>query len=178
MWSEVRPEFVKIDQHFIRRIADDPLKFRLVEAIRDLGIHCGQGFLIARPISVPPTRPSAEIVNLLSCSGIIISPRNNHHTGASARQLLQIVDPVLPTMLNEHVFDRFELQSPDAITRYHAEDRCGNQILHPLPCLSIGALVVDPEQFHSHHEMAGAMGNAKKEAKKILGSALFVERRS
>jgi EAL domain-containing protein (putative c-di-GMP-specific phosphodiesterase class I)/GGDEF domain-containing protein len=420
MWSEVRPEFVKIDQHFIRDIAGDPLKFRLVEAMRDiaeashatliaegieteseftamrdLGIHCGQGYLIARPNPVPPVHPTTEIASLLSRSGVIVFPRKNNQTGASVRQLLQIVDAVLPTMLNEHVFDRFELQPennvlpvvrPDGtpigllnryslvdrfarpfrreiygkrpctqfmnadpicvdqdtpvqelgqlfgraehhqlldgfiITEngrylgigssqalmglitdmqiraaryanpltqlpgnvpisehidrllensaefvacycdidhfkpyndsygyrqgdhviqllgtllvsqcdarsdfighvggddfillmlstdwesrchailaafdaelpsliaedhliqggYFAEDRSGRQILHPLPSLSIGALVVQPEQFHSHHEVAGAMGNAKKEAKKIAGSALFVERR-
>ncbi|HEX5394233.1 MAG TPA: EAL domain-containing protein, partial [Rhodocyclaceae bacterium] len=36
MWSEVRPEFVKIDRHFINGIADDAMKFQLVKAMQEL----------------------------------------------------------------------------------------------------------------------------------------------
>ena len=73
MWSQLRPEFVKIDKHFVHGIADDRIRFHFVRAmqdlaeicnaslvaegieraedfvcIRDMGIACGQGFFIAR----------------------------------------------------------------------------------------------------------------------------------
>lgn len=60
---------------------------------------------------------------------------------------------------------------------YFSEDRCGRTVFHPLPSLSIGVVTVEPEQFQSHHEVATAAAVAKKQAKKILGNSLFVERR-
>jgi len=36
---------------------------------------------------------------------------------------------------------------------------------------------VIPEHFSSHHEVAGAMSRAKKEAKKVPGNSLFMDRR-
>jgi EAL domain-containing protein (putative c-di-GMP-specific phosphodiesterase class I)/GGDEF domain-containing protein len=420
MWSEVRPEFVKIDQHFIRGIADDPLKFRLVEAmrdiaeschaeliaegietesefitLRDLGITYGQGYLIARPAQRPVTAPEPAVTALLNQRNVIVFPHHNGQAETTVKQLLQKVEPISPHMLNEDVFERFEqepnqivlpvvhddgsplglinryslvdrfarpfrreiygkrpctlfmnaapiraehampvqelgqllgraehhqlvdgfvitengrylgigssqalmglitemqiraaryanpltqlpgnvpinehidrllanevefiacycdldhfkpyndsygyrkgdqmiqvvasilsrqndtrldfvghvggddfillMQSADWEDRckailadfdaevsafvsvehlqqqgYFAEDRRGNQAFHPLPALSIGALVVEPHLYHSHHEVSGAMGCAKKEAKKISGSTLFIERR-
>jgi hypothetical protein len=44
--------------------------------------------------------------------------------------------------------------------------------------MSIGAVKVNPKHFKSHHEVAGAMGRAKKEAKKEQGNSLFIDRRS
>ena len=57
------------------------------------------------------------------------------------------------------------------------EDRLGNEHFFPFGSLSIGAVQVHAEAFASHHEVAGAMSNAKKQAKKILGNSLFIERR-
>ncbi|MDD5249353.1 MAG: hypothetical protein PHY45_10230, partial [Rhodocyclaceae bacterium] len=60
---------------------------------------------------------------------------------------------------------------------YHGEDRRGQDVFHALPALSAGCLVVEPGHFQSHHEVSAAVTEAKKQAKKIPGSALFVERR-
>lgn len=57
------------------------------------------------------------------------------------------------------------------------EDRLGNEHFYPFGSLSIGAVQVHPDAFASHHEVAGAMSNAKKQAKKIVGNSLFIERR-
>ena len=79
MWSELQPEFVKIDKHFVHGIADDRIKYHFVRAMQDLagicnaalvaegiersedfnclremGIACGQGYFIARPTTQPP----------------------------------------------------------------------------------------------------------------------------
>jgi diguanylate cyclase (GGDEF)-like protein len=57
------------------------------------------------------------------------------------------------------------------------EDRMGNIAFFPFGSMSIGAVKVVPEHFKSHHEVAGAMNNAKKQAKKTSGNCLFVDRR-
>ncbi|BDU76950.1 GGDEF domain-containing protein [Mesoterricola sediminis] len=61
---------------------------------------------------------------------------------------------------------------------YLGEDRRHQPVLHPLVSLSIGAVEVRPGAFHTHHEVAAAAAVAKKEAKRLEGSSLFVERRA
>ena len=57
------------------------------------------------------------------------------------------------------------------------EDRLGNKAFYPFGSISIGAIRVDPALFKSHHEVAGAMNGVKKQAKKIIGNSLFIDRR-
>ena len=61
---------------------------------------------------------------------------------------------------------------------YLGEDRCRQVVLHPLLSLSVGAVRSSPGLFQSHHELSSAAAVAKKEAKRGVGSVLFVERRS
>ncbi len=135
MWSEVRPEFVKIDRHFITGIADDPLKFQLVRAmhqiaetcgsrliaegieteaefttIRDLGIRFTQGYLIARPAAEPLATPVDHVGQLLTSARIIVFPRQETSNAGYApiRQLLRAMDPISPDVENDEVYARFE----------------------------------------------------------------------
>jgi EAL domain-containing protein (putative c-di-GMP-specific phosphodiesterase class I)/GGDEF domain-containing protein len=57
------------------------------------------------------------------------------------------------------------------------EDRLGNKAFYPFGSISIGAIRVEPALFKSHHEVAGAMNGVKKQAKKISGNSLFIDRR-
>ncbi|MCX7627552.1 MAG: GGDEF domain-containing protein [Methylophilaceae bacterium] len=57
------------------------------------------------------------------------------------------------------------------------EDRQGERRFHPIISLSMGAVLIQPRQFHTHHEVASAATLAKKEAKKTPGNSLFIERR-
>ncbi len=100
IWSEVRPEYAKIDRHFISGIADDALKFQLVKAmheisdtcevhliaegieteaefstVRDLGIVLGQGFLIDCPVARPNRAPSEAVQRMLKPGTVIAFPR-------------------------------------------------------------------------------------------------------
>jgi EAL domain-containing protein (putative c-di-GMP-specific phosphodiesterase class I)/GGDEF domain-containing protein len=84
-WMEVRPDFVKIDRHFIDGIAQEPLKQQFVRSIaemaatsgcqvvaegleqepdlavlRRLGISICQGYLFARPSATPRAQLRAE----------------------------------------------------------------------------------------------------------------------
>lgn len=60
---------------------------------------------------------------------------------------------------------------------YASEDRSGKPVFCPMVSLSLGALVVDPGSYSSHYQVAAATAEAKKEAKKIAGNSLFIERR-
>jgi EAL domain-containing protein (putative c-di-GMP-specific phosphodiesterase class I)/GGDEF domain-containing protein len=84
-WMEMRPDFVKIDRHFIDGIAQEPLKQQFVrsivemaatsggevvaegleqepdlEVLRRLGISLCQGYLFARPSATPRARLGAQ----------------------------------------------------------------------------------------------------------------------
>lgn len=85
----------------------------------------------------------------------------------------------------QRLLQKFALAAPayyeaDDIVRngIEAEDRQGNHTFHPIISLSIGAVRIDASQFGSHHEVAGATTVAKKEAKKMPGNALFLDRRT
>mgnify|MGYP001766071867 CR=1 FL=1 len=134
MWSVLRPEFVKIDKHFIKGIADDRIKFHFVRAmqdlagicnasliaegiecnedfvcVRDMGIACGQGYFIARPEATPARHLTAGILAALDQQSTVLSPM----TGGpgrlpTARNLLRPVVPVPAGASNETVFARFE----------------------------------------------------------------------
>lgn len=79
LWSELRPDYVKIDSHFLQRVHEDPVKQEFIRSIRDialgtksrviaegiethdeyqallqLGIGLGQGYFFSRPKSRPP----------------------------------------------------------------------------------------------------------------------------
>lgn len=137
MWSEVRPEFVKIDRHFISGIADDAMKFQLVRAmhelaetsqaqliaegieteaefttVRDLGIPCGQGFLISRPSAVPERAPVDLVTQLLVRGQLIVFPQSGPAGfGAPlAGALLTRTAPVAPDATNSDVYARFEAE--------------------------------------------------------------------
>lgn len=134
MWSEVRPEFVKIDRHFVDGIAGDRMKFHFVRAMQDLaescsatliaegieraedlacihsmGIACGQGFFIARPAKQPPRSMPAQVGDMLAAKGLALPPtRTQGVTTRTARELLRAIDPVAPDTPNEDVCARFE----------------------------------------------------------------------
>jgi diguanylate cyclase (GGDEF)-like protein len=57
------------------------------------------------------------------------------------------------------------------------EDRRGRKVFHALITLSLGAVRVEPGQFLSHYQIATAASEALRQAKKIAGNNLFVERR-
>ena len=134
MWSEVRPEFVKIDRHFVHGIAEDRLKFHFVKAmqelaeacsshlvaegiereedfrtVRDLGIACGQGYFIERPVPLPAKRPRNEVMRSLENGLVSVFPQGPlAGQPTTARALLREVIPVAPDTANEEVASRFE----------------------------------------------------------------------
>lgn len=134
LWSELRPEFVKIDMHFIQGINHDPVKLQFVRSIhaiakecgsftiaegietetelmiiREIGIPFGQGYHIARPHGSPALVLPAELVKKLNGKSLVPTLRKNaiEHSIITAAKLLTQVEPVSPGMTNNEVYDLF-----------------------------------------------------------------------
>ena len=134
MWSEIQPDYVKIDRHFIDGIAEDKLKHHFVKAmqslaetcsakviaegiereedclaVRDLGISMGQGYLIAMPAASPSTLPGDAIIGTIKRRGIVVFPTLTSPSGnVTVRSLTRPVDPVAPEHPNDEVCRRFD----------------------------------------------------------------------
>jgi diguanylate cyclase (GGDEF)-like protein len=60
---------------------------------------------------------------------------------------------------------------------YVTEDRQGKRTFQPLTSLSLGVAKIFPEEFSSLHQVSAIATATKKQAKKIPGNSLFIERR-
>ncbi|WP_435627193.1 EAL domain-containing protein [Candidatus Ferrigenium straubiae] len=131
LWSELRPEFVKIDMHFVQGVNADPLKQQFIRSIqsialssgtqviaegietdaefrviRDIGIACGQGYFIARPAPVPPLNPPAEVGCLIGANGVVEQPYGSRRS-ITVEALLRYTEPFQPDAEAEKVFACF-----------------------------------------------------------------------
>jgi len=133
LWSELRPEYVKIDMHFIQGINHDPVKLQFVRSIqeiaeksntlviaegietqaellvlRDVGVAFGQGYHLGRPHAQPARAAPAEVVKALARNGVAVYPqRGAEKNGASIYKLLHQTDSVPSSMNNNEVYDIF-----------------------------------------------------------------------
>ena len=139
LWSELRPEYVKIDRHFIQNINQDPVKLQFVRSIqqiaensstqiiaegiethaefmiiKDIGIALGQGYYIARPNAIPAVTLSADAAGSLSRNGIAVYPRTDlaARNTATAMKLLIPALTVAPDANNDAVYCLFD-RNPD-----------------------------------------------------------------
>jgi diguanylate cyclase (GGDEF)-like protein len=105
-----------------------------------------------------------------------------HIGGDDFLMLLQSEDweERLNTILNVFAVDvKLQFNAADVERGgYYSEDRFGQRVLHPLITLSLGAVKVEPGHYSSHHQIATAASEAKKQAKKIAGHSLFIDRRA
>lgn len=135
LWSELRPEYVKADMHFVQGIDRDSLKLQFLRSIqqiaetcrshiiaegietegelaviRDLGIPFGQGYLIGRPAACPMQAPPDNVLQSLRQQEIAVYPETLvlQNNAVTAEKLLSAVAPVRPDASNDEVFARFE----------------------------------------------------------------------
>jgi len=131
MWSELRPDYVKIGRHFIQNIDKDSIKAQFVRSlrkmvadsgcqviaegvethgelmlVRDLEVHFGQGYHIARPSDNPSSVVSAEAVKLLRDHAP--AGDSGDHIPHGIVKLLIKSPSVAPDTPNEVVFGMFE----------------------------------------------------------------------
>jgi EAL domain-containing protein (putative c-di-GMP-specific phosphodiesterase class I)/GGDEF domain-containing protein len=133
LWSELRPEYVKIDMHFIQGINNDPVKLQFVRSIqeiaeksntlviaegietqaellviRDVGVANGQGYHLGRPHPQPARTAPAEVVKALARNGVAVYPqRGAEKNAATIFKLLNRVRTVPPDMNNNEVYEIF-----------------------------------------------------------------------
>ena len=134
LWSELKPEFVKADKHFVAGIAGDPVKLQFLRAIqhiaescgslviaegienaedfrlaKDIGIACGQGWFIGRPSEMPPRELPAAVAqaNADIRVPVVPSPRRREASGRIARDFLRSVDAVTPQASMASLLERF-----------------------------------------------------------------------
>lgn len=134
LWSELRPEFVKIDKHFVQGIEADPVKRQFVRSmveiareagarlvaegieteaelstVRNLGIACGQGYLLGRPSATPPRELPPELTRMLTRR---LAPSGGSRPGmATARKILREVPTVADSLPTNEVYAIFQKQS-------------------------------------------------------------------
>jgi len=131
LWSELRPEFVKVDMHFVKGINADPLKQQFLRSIqniaqssgtqviaegveteaefrtvRNIGIAFGQGNFIALPNQTPPLNAAEEVGNLVNASHSAAQPYNSTRN-ITVEKVLHYVEPVDPKTEIEKIFVRF-----------------------------------------------------------------------
>ena len=134
LWSELRPDFVKIDMHFVQGVDTDPVKLQFLKSIqciaessgtrviaegvetegelmvvKDISIALGQGYFIARPSPTPPLVASIEAARVISASQIAVFPKAGFIGRAqiTAQKLMTYIEPAHPETENERILERF-----------------------------------------------------------------------
>ncbi len=134
LWSELKPEFVKADKHFVTGIADDPIKAQFLKAIvqiaescgsqiiaegiesesdfrlvREFGVSFGQGFFIGKPLEKPATTLSDIVVTLLADGRLPVPPSAKYRQGTlvMAGQFARDASTVAPTVTVRDVIALF-----------------------------------------------------------------------
>jgi EAL domain-containing protein (putative c-di-GMP-specific phosphodiesterase class I)/GGDEF domain-containing protein len=134
LWSQLKPEFVKADKHFVTGISEDPVKMQFLRAIqhiaensasqviaegienaadfkvvKDIGIACGQGWFIGRPQETPDAKlpPEAERAQADARVPVVPAPRLRAGSEPSAHDFVRSVDPVAPQASLAAVLERF-----------------------------------------------------------------------
>jgi EAL domain-containing protein (putative c-di-GMP-specific phosphodiesterase class I)/GGDEF domain-containing protein len=134
LWSELKPEFVKADKHFVTGIANDPVKLHFLRAIqhiadhcgslviaegienaedfrvaKDIGIACGQGYFIGRPMEKPTGRLPGEAALAYADARVPVVPAARLRAGSEpiAHDFVRGVDAVAPNATIAEVQARF-----------------------------------------------------------------------
>lgn len=135
LWSELHPDYVKIDKHFIQNINNDSLKLEFVRSIqriaecsgarviaegiesqaqlsivKDLKIAYGQGYLFARPAPqlLPAVPPEVREIILSKRLSVFPSAAPSSRLTGNLRGLHEYLDPVTPETTNDEVYAIFE----------------------------------------------------------------------
>ncbi len=134
LWSELQPDYVKIDKHFIRAINLDPVKLQFVKSIqqiadnsgtsviaegveteaefsilKDLNVAFCQGYLLGRPEEKPINQVPERIKHIFNRNLISVFPKAiGSQKQGSIRRLLVNVPSVVAETTNDEVYVLFE----------------------------------------------------------------------
>ena len=113
------------------------------------------------------TDPAADFVGHIGGDDFIVLFADSDGHAAAERILQRFSQRIRHYYLQEHL-----LQGG-----FSAMDRLGAAAFYPLITLSIGLASPDPALCRSHHDVAALASDAKQQAKKTTGSAVFVNKR-
>ena len=130
-WAEIRPDYVKVDMHFIHNIHSDSVKREFVnsiceisrglscqviaegieqpqelEALRNLGVKLGQGFLLQKPTENPEDSSTA-FLSQLGHSGTMTVRRLKTRPRDTVMELVKNAQPLAPGVTAEDINDAF-----------------------------------------------------------------------
>ncbi|NOK07199.1 EAL domain-containing protein, partial [Myxococcus xanthus] len=116
LWSEARPDFVKIDKYFVRDISAHPENLQMLQAIkgiadvfgttliaegietrddlralRDLDIPYGQGYLLGRPAPAPRDHIETAAQEVLRDRRVAVLPHRGQHARPGILRNLLVV---------------------------------------------------------------------------------------
>jgi diguanylate cyclase (GGDEF)-like protein len=128
LWSQLKPEYVKIDKYFTKNISQHADKLKTIQALqqiaaifdsalvaegieteddlrvlRDLGITYGQGYLLGRPAPLPREQIEAQAIEVMRDRRVSVFPelRRASSTGALSRLAVLEAPGVDLTTTNE-----------------------------------------------------------------------------
>lgn len=134
LWSELRPDYVKIDKYFASGISSNGDKLSTYRAliqiaeifgstivaegleneedltvVRDLGVALGQGWFIGRPGPWTMAEPLPQAARAIRNRQIAVFPERRRvgDRGETIDRLSLPVDPVGPALTNDELFDLF-----------------------------------------------------------------------
>lgn len=135
LWSELKPEIVKIDKYFTREVARNGDKLQTLRAlmhiaetfgsalvaegietdedlrvVRDLGIGLGQGYGLGRPQAALAQAPLPSALAVLTSREVAVLPQRRraaNHGGLTAAKLCRPLAPVSSAITHDEVFNRF-----------------------------------------------------------------------
>lgn len=134
MWSELQPDFIKVDMHFVQNADTNPIKLQFLKSIQNIAESCGtrviaegietrgeltaimeisiplgQGYFISPPACPPPLAPSQNACRIFEQNK---NPNSSSHPKgithkSTAQKLLRHIEPVAPGTDNSHILERF-----------------------------------------------------------------------
>ncbi len=135
LWSEISPDYVKIDKHFISNIQNDPMKLEFVRAIqkiasesgcltiaegvetrdelavvKDLKISYAQGYLFGRPLPQFQLALADDVKVLLNKNTISVLHDFSNTNGkqATVSNLVTYQQAINPSSTNDDVYEMFQ----------------------------------------------------------------------
>jgi diguanylate cyclase (GGDEF)-like protein len=149
LWSQLKPDIVKIDRYFIKDVSTQGDKLKTIQALqqiasifgselvaegiesaedlrvlRDLGLDFGQGYFLGHPDRTPSPHVSAEVLRVMSERQVAVFPELSR--AAVAGQIRKLAILQAPTVSED--------ESNDAVARIFL----GNTALHALAVLENG----------------------------------------
>jgi EAL domain-containing protein (putative c-di-GMP-specific phosphodiesterase class I)/GGDEF domain-containing protein len=136
-WTELRPDLVKIDKHFVKGVHADNERFEVLRVLkhisetfggklvaegvedeadlavlRDMGIMYGQGYLLGRPQAQPARELPRCVLDILQSSQLAVFPdiRVTTHSSLTAETLIASISPVGTHTTNNDLAQRFREQ--------------------------------------------------------------------